>query len=70
MPPSVMAQFVEDEIVGEIDMDMWEDAMLKEKEPQGQLLGIGRMWHARGSNFHADVVEALDDLDAKRRDEE
>ncbi len=70
MPPSVMAQFVEDEIVGEIDMDMWEEAIDKEKVPHGQLLDIGRRWHDRGSNFHGDLVEALDDLDHKRSEGE
>lgn len=70
MPPSVMAKLVEDEIESLVDMDLWEHDIAAEKEPRRQLLDIGQRWSNRGSNFHADVVEALDDLDMKREDQE
>lgn len=66
MPPSVMAQLIEDHIVGEIDMELWDEDIAKEAEPRRQLLDIGTQWRDRGSNFHEDVLEALADLDHKR----
>lgn len=66
MPPSAMAQIVEDEIAAEIDMELWDRDIEAEQEPRRQLLDLGRRWKTYGSNFHADMIEALDDLAEKR----
>jgi hypothetical protein len=66
MPPSGRAQIVEDHSVGEIDMELWDRDIEAEQEPRRQLLDLGRRWKTYGSNFHADLIEALDDLADKR----
>lgn len=68
MPPSVMAALVEEHIVGEIDMELWDRDIAAEEEPKRQLLALGTLWQERGSNFHDDLIEALADLDARRED--
>ena len=69
MPPSVMAQLVEDHIVPQIDMEQWDQDIEKEKEPRRQLMRLGEIWDERGSNFYDDMIEAFEDLDFKREED-
>ncbi len=40
------------------------------KNEQNAYKRLGEIWHERGSNFYDDMIEAFDDLDAKREDME
>lgn len=69
MQPSVIDALVEAEIASHVDQDMWDEAIAAEKPLMDDLLALGRMWarhNGDGSNFRADVDEALNDLVFKR----
>lgn len=69
MPPSALAELVDQEIEKLVDMEIWDRDIEAEKAPLANLLDVGEKWAERGSNFHADLVEALSDLDWKREED-
>jgi len=70
MQPSVIDALVEETIVDLVDHELWDRDVEAEKLPYKQLQNLGQAWLERGSNFHDEVFEGLDWIDANKQERE